>query len=472
MSKLKYVVLSDMHLGAENSLLTNLVSDGYETDNSKASPVLIGLVNCLKEIIAKNPAVEKPTLILNGDLMELALTTANEASMAFQRFVELTMPERESEQLFKPEFIFLPGNHDHNLWECSRYEFFVKNLTELKPHDRIKRRLNTTEMFNPPPIQQELLTTLMRMYPHLSQACTKVAYPSFAIKHEEQNKVCIFSHGHYIESIYSLMTTADQLFFPDRISPTTFNELEVQNFAWVDFFWSTLGRSGTVGRDVQLVYDKLQSPARVKELIRQFSKSISKKKKSFIGRWIEEKVLYGILDATIVKVASGERDESEIFTKDFTDGLEKFIELYVRNQIDFELHGNMPKDTTFIFGHTHKPFEKDINYPSFFNKVKVYNSGGWVVDTLDSTPNHGGSIILVDDDLDTVSLNLYKEGDYKPKFAISGPDEHKPFNGLYEHLSKSIDFTSETWVHFTRTVELEVELRYKYLREIIDSNSI
>ncbi len=34
-------------------------------------------------------------------------------------------------------------------------------------------------------------------------------------------------------------------------------EIEKENFAWIDFFWSTLGRSGNMGSDVELIYEKL-----------------------------------------------------------------------------------------------------------------------------------------------------------------------------------------------------------------------
>ena len=88
MPDIRYVCLSDMHLGAQNSLLTNLTPNNKSSDTSVASPVLTALVECLKELIARNENNEKPTLILAGDILELALTTDNLAAMAFERFVD------------------------------------------------------------------------------------------------------------------------------------------------------------------------------------------------------------------------------------------------------------------------------------------------------------------------------------------------------------------------------------------------
>ena len=94
MPDIRYVCLSDMHLGAETSLLTNLSPDG-KIDPLHPSPLLNGLVNCLRELILKNEDTKPPTLILNGDIFELALAEDNDAAMAFQRFIELSMLERE-----------------------------------------------------------------------------------------------------------------------------------------------------------------------------------------------------------------------------------------------------------------------------------------------------------------------------------------------------------------------------------------
>jgi hypothetical protein len=69
MPDIRYVCLSDTHFGEEDSLLTNLKTASTDTDPSQPSPVLIHLVNCLKELISQNEDNTKPTLILNGDIL-------------------------------------------------------------------------------------------------------------------------------------------------------------------------------------------------------------------------------------------------------------------------------------------------------------------------------------------------------------------------------------------------------------------
>ena len=48
MPDIKYVCLSDMHFGAQNSLLTKLAPDGLKPNFLEPSPVLIALVENLR----------------------------------------------------------------------------------------------------------------------------------------------------------------------------------------------------------------------------------------------------------------------------------------------------------------------------------------------------------------------------------------------------------------------------------------
>ena len=65
-----------------------------------------------------------------------------------------------------------------------------------------------------------------------------------------------------------------------------------------------------------------------------------------------------------------------------------------------------------MFGHTHKPFEEVRNFDAYLGDgVPVYNTGGWVVETVDPAPLHGGAAVLLNENLDVASLRLYNEAD-------------------------------------------------------------
>lgn len=66
MPDIRYVCLSDMHLGEEDSLLTNLKVASTDMDPTQASPVMIGLVECLRHLISHNRGPENPALPLSS----------------------------------------------------------------------------------------------------------------------------------------------------------------------------------------------------------------------------------------------------------------------------------------------------------------------------------------------------------------------------------------------------------------------
>ena len=92
------------------------------------------------------------------------------------------------------------------------------------------------------------------------------------------NRCVIFHHGHFIESIYQLMTILKNLIFPQLEERTRkIWDLEAENFAWIDFFWSTLGRSGDFGKDVEIIYDKMQNETQFRKLVENLAISLAEK---------------------------------------------------------------------------------------------------------------------------------------------------------------------------------------------------
>lgn len=118
---IRYVCLSDLHLGEEDSLLTGVSATGECDPLNGPVPVLDGLVARLADLIGDQ--TEKPTLVLLGDVLELALATDNVAAMAFERFIDLTF---NRSRLFDG-IVYVPGNHDHHVWESARETQYVQN---------------------------------------------------------------------------------------------------------------------------------------------------------------------------------------------------------------------------------------------------------------------------------------------------------------------------------------------------------
>ena len=97
----------------------------------------------------------------------------------------------------------------------------------------------------------------------------EVSYPNLALRTPDGRRCLVVSHGHFTESIYMLMSRLRDILYPgQRKTPVqSIDQLEEENFAWIDFFWSTLGRSGQVGKDMGVIYADLTSTQDIDVLV-------------------------------------------------------------------------------------------------------------------------------------------------------------------------------------------------------------
>lgn len=136
------------------------------------------------------------------------------------------------------------------------------------------------------------------------------------------------------------------------------------------------------------------------------------------------------------------QDTGGALSPDAAAGLAGYLERYVLPEILRGNDGRVPADTTFLFGHTHKPFEGGMAFRGFSPPVKVLNSGGWVVDTLATDPLHGGAVILVDDELNVASVRIYQEGAGGGVEVRAASDGANP---LCDLLRRKVDPAAEPW---------------------------
>ena len=473
MNDICYVCLSDTHFGEEDSLLTNLKTASTDTDPLNPSPVMVQLARCLRDLISKNENKNKPTLILNGDILELALSTTNEAAMVFERFIELVMPRNDT--LFE-KIIYIPGNHDHHLWELARETQYINHIKSIKPGKELPIPWHTTNMFvedDPNPTFSYFLTSLVKRIPHLKDFNIATVYPNFGLFREESNKCVIFTHGHFIEPLYQAMSIIRNLIFPEREKPRHIWDIEAENFAWIDFFWSTLGRSGGAGQDVELIYEKLQDREEFKKFLYNIADTLAKKYDlPGWGDLMEAKILKWVFSAIVDKITDRERNLTQ---RPLSQKAEKGLWAYMigplMDQVLMELKGNMPRDVSFVFGHTHKPFQEDLNFKGYPEWVNVYNTGGWVVESVDPEPLHGGAVVLVDEDLNSVSLRLYNEDADPTKYSVTvreATHEGEQKNPFYRRISGLVQPSKNPWKKFSTTVSRAVRIRAQNLRARIN----
>ena len=472
MPDIRYVCLSDLHLGADNSILTSIRPDSIEVDPLRPDPVLCHLVACLHHLIKQNESSQKPMLVLNGDILELALSDTNTAAMVFERFIDLVFPE-DGDDLFDKHILYLPGNHDHHIWESARETQYVHFISTLELRATLEAPWHITKMVRPKLIKEYFLTSLLRRHPHLRDAIVQVVYPNYALFDENGQKCIIFSHGHYIEAIYSLMSTLNTMMFPDRKKPTTMQDLEAENFAWVDFFWSTMGRSGDVGQDIGLLYDKMQDKQQFEQLLDHFVTNLAEQ--GNLPHWLQGTEVTGLkllvkLILSRLSLFASKRLEQPL-SPDAIQGLKSFIEGPLRKQLLTEHQQVIPGDSTFIFGHTHKPFQQSMEFEGYPAPINVYNSGGWVVDKLDPHPIYGAACILIDEALHPITLRMYNQAANDEAYRVDVAESLRSgemHSSFYTRICTLVQPDQDPWKSFSRSVAEAVRIHTHVLQTKIN----
>lgn len=528
-NQIRFVCLSDLHLGDKYSILNNEDEEnGFEETN-----VMKNLAICLERLLIDKTSGKinhpRPILILNGDIMDLALGKVEDSSMMFERFMNLAM--RNGKELFD-RIIFIPGNHDHHIWETAReaqYENYIlrKELTELPaPWHR------TGMVLDQRPTYSSFLTSLIKrhtvmrengnrsyhilrenrahfnrtdpkspMQPHTimseDQSSIKmenrqkrnsvrrerlfstglkiqVSYPNLAIPSEDNTRCAIIHHGHFTESPYYLMSQLNTLLtgkYPDNI-----DTLEKENFAWIDFFWSVLGRSGAPGDTVGNIYKHIKNPHQIDGLFDRISVNLAKKcdVACLPGTRIEEMAIRQFFKTGTPFIVSllGERNRRDTIPKgddlmsdDVKGGLNQFLRLswpLMKNDLP-----QCIKDITLVYGHTHKPLEGMVDLDKIetgINKsIVVYNTGGWVVDQTEIHKDFGASIVLMDSNLNLVSLQVYREGGLD-NILIKSTNYHTEF---YRHIRDKIESSPNCWRELVNSVNEEYETKVKSLKKLL-----
>jgi len=315
--------------------------------------------------------------------------------------------------------------------------------------------------------ESELLSALMKRRAG-SDLKVVIVYPNLGLEAPGSEHIAVVHHGHFTEPLYRVMSEGKSQLFPRQPPGLDVWDWEADNFAWIDFFWSSLGRSGSAGEDVGVIYDMLVDPHAVETLAGEFGALAGRFGPSAIrpllghaGRLVARPVAKSALKKV-------ERmNPSAVLSDSAKKGLREYLCGPIARQLKREKRPTSA--VSFLFGHTHKPFECAQTLPNFSTPVEIFNSGGWVVDKEKPEPLHGASVLLVDDNSQVSALRMFNQSpnpaDYK--VALQPRPNGQPTE-LDEWIARHCDFSKAPWSEFSKTVASEVNLRCQLLPKIID----
>jgi hypothetical protein len=469
LSHLKYVCLSDLHLGADYSVLSFMNDDG-SLDPGKPSATLTALGTALRQYVKSLSGSEPPQLILLGDTLDLGQSPFGVVSQGFNRFIEAMFPADEP-TVFSHHLLTLPGNHDHHLWRAAQDRYFLDQLRLFRGASQIPNLIELTPLFEPGGFVCDIMAELLHGYPHLQDASVQLAYPNLGLLDETRSRCVVLHHGHFVDSLYRLMSTIGATYHGGDLRPKTMKVLEQQNGAWIDFLFSDLGSSGAVGTDVVNLYDTMRGAAASHQFAQVVSAKLLEWMANTMGVGPHTVVTHGmtvsnlvkaLLDVTFVRNAEVERDCCDaVMSAGGVSDLRWFLDGPVRRQIEEGGKLDKVRDLSFVFGHTHKPFADELAIKSFARPVAVYNTGGWVMDQPTKLPTQGAAGVFIDDEMNLASLRFFNDpvdGQFAPVRALGVGGFRDQDNPLLAQMTEALQASAASWASFSAQTLAAVEL--------------
>jgi len=448
---IKYIVLSDLHLGEEDSLFTPY--------GKKENKLLVAFANSLESLVSSQKSDSKPTLILNGDILGLSFSTYQESLTVFDQFVKAMAVDHK----ICNNIAYLPGNHDHHIWQLAMESQYRRKLENRNPDDPIP----SMDRISSPLYDEGVRSEFIEAFVNGSEAIQtelKVLYPNMIIPPTEPNQSHILiHHGHFAESTYKFISNALKSLYPEEAGPISLEELEADNGAWINFAFSELGRSGAAGEKFEKLMNTLSSIEMFDEESGELSENVAKALDyPFIPFHSVEKFLTRRLIQNIANKIRSERYQAgTVCSDEAMQGLTEYIEKFCTTQL--QKTGWKGEEITLIWSHTHKPFSKQTCTPSC-DQLNVINTGGWVLPE-EPKPTHGGSITLISEANEVVDLRIWNDDEHSGIMHFNViPTEGKKLTDFGKYVMSLInekDQLNSSWNNLKMELQKEISIRRK-----------
>ncbi len=385
------MVMSDLHLGRELSYLDTRHPE-YER-NRKVITDLFSEVGDLEDIV------------INGDLFEIALKSWSEvceqARAFFRILAEACSPKR---------IVFIPGNHDHHLWQTLVERVFIfsaiKNDRPLP--DKNNYPLHFVDQIftsaNPEHAREMVLPDFWPDRKSKPEFIVKYPHHLFGIKKNSGEDYYLCTHGHFLEPLFRPLNFL--------IEPARIEELEGFNALWLESLNYHLGHASRLSERVMAIISSYEqgyekSRKKINRILNEIFLNIQRKTRlGDIGSFLLKLGMRFVLryfpndgSCALFKQPIDRRLLSEIKIY-----LEKYIlqrykpENYER--LSLPSPRKIPLPFTFVFGHTHRPnflpeYLHDSKVQIDSNEIQVLNTGGWLRVDSENQQGENAGILLI-----------------------------------------------------------------------------
>ena len=297
-------------------------------------------------------------------------------------------------------------------------------------------------------------------------------YPDLVLTSPRHDKAVLLTHGQYIESTSRAMSAFLRMIAPQVPAPADVATMEEENWPWLDFFFSSMTRSGKPGALIAGICDVAQDTHDLDALVDVVATNVTAHSGRAVGALERFGIRRGVGMIVDRLAAARERGvTNQLLTADTRRGLTTYLEA-LRGRLQADLPG-LPAETSLIIGHTHKPLREwwpDERWPG--GGVRVFNTGGWVVDHAQGQPLMGGAVALVSDELDVCLVRLYQQIREPADWGIT-VDTVTPSPAaaaFAEHVRSLIRPERAPWRSFSAAAAAAVEKRRKHIAQVLEDN--
>ena len=384
---MKIAIISDLHFGDSSSKFVN--QDGVFDSKLAYFEFKKGLKFLLKDNIEP-----LDYLILNGDILDFSINSFTNSFKIAKPFFEQLSKDRICKNI-----IYIPGNHDHAIWEAAEWDnHILSNLNNYENPDQYKHTqcgiLDLNETLILPEVNKEYGNFFIKglFDSKESEIPIAIVYPNLYIKTETEN--IIVTHGHFFELNWCLMSylfaNSQELNIPKLSS---LKDIEEFNSPIISLICTGVGEGGAI---TDLIY-KIQQELKQNNfnlLNKVFNKIFNT---LFYLPWYLKP--FNIIIKNILKIFINTFATTLVTNRNNIDFLSDSIvfqlmkNFLLLSRSDYTIYHQLQNfnPTSLIFGHTHVPtinnnfdIKKELQ-----DKMKIYNTGGWLKET-------NATIILID----------------------------------------------------------------------------